>query len=112
MAKGHSVFCFGYLLLNLGGNAGGDTVRGYLVNQSVLSGLFSLLELLLGLLDLRRCGLGQGTNGEGDLVLVVIDSSDLGIDHVTDGQHILGLADAAVGNLGDMDQAVHTGRRA
>ena len=43
-------------------------------------------------------------------MLLLVDRGDLRIDDVADGQHLIGLADAAVGDLGDVDQAVHTGQ--
>ena len=99
------------LLLNLGGDAGSDTVSRDLVNKRVILSdglLVDILFLSLGGLD--RSGLGHGADGEGDLVLLLVDGGDLGLDLVADGQHVLGLADAAIGNLGDVDQAVNTGQ--
>ena len=43
-------------------------------------------------------------------MLLLVDGGDLGVNHVAHSQHVLGLADAAVGDLGDVDQAVNTGQ--
>ena len=42
-----------------------------------------------------------------DLLLVVVDGSDLDVDHVAHAQDLIGLADAAVGDLADVDEAVN-----
>ena len=51
----------------------------------------------------------QRTDGQGDLLLLLVDGSDLGVHDVALSQHVAGLLDAAIRDLGDVDQAVHTG---
>ena len=41
-------------------------------------------------------------------MLLLVDRGDLGVHDVADGEDLVGLRDAAVGDLGDVDQAVHT----
>lgn len=84
--------------------AGGLAGSGHFVHQSVS---FRSLRLLRRALAHRsRLGSGQRTDGQGDLVLLLVDGGDLRIDNVADGQDLIGLADAAVGDLGDVDQAI------
>ena len=47
----------------------------------------------------------QSTDGQGDLLLLLIHSGDLGIHDLALGQNVTGLLDAAIGDLGDVDQA-------
>ena len=95
------------LLVGLGGNAGGLAVSRHLVYESVLSRLIVLFFLLNGLLGGSR--LAQGADGEADLVLVIVDGGDLHFDLIADGKHVAGLGNAAVGDLGDVDQTVDPG---
>ena len=46
---------------------------------------------------------------KGDTLVLLIDVDDLRVDFLPLGQDILGLADAAVSDLGDVDQAVNAG---
>ena len=98
-------------LLFLRGNAGGGAILGNLIHECVFSGFLKILFLIfLGGLSLGRCGLRQSADGEGDLMLVIIDSGDLGIDDIADRQNIFGLANTAVGDLGNVDQTINTGQ--
>ena len=54
-------------------------------------------------------GCQQGTDGQGDALVVSIDIDDLGFDFLAFGENVFGLGDAAISDLGDVDQAVHTG---
>ena len=55
-------------------------------------------------------GLGKGADRQGDLLLLVVDVGDLGFDHIADSQHLGGLADAAVGDLRDVDETIGAGQ--
>ena len=66
------------------------------------------------LLDLSLVGLvlvatQQSADRQGNLLLLLVDSGDLGIHHLALGQNITGLLNAAVGDLGNVDQTIHTG---
>ena len=42
-------------------------------------------------------------------LLLLVDSGDLGVHDLALGEDVTGLLDAAIGDLGDVDQAVHAG---
>ena len=54
--------------------------------------------------------LQQSADGQGDALVLGIHVGDLHLHVLTLGQHILGLADAAVSDLGNVNQAVHAGQ--
>ena len=77
-------------------------------DRSVCS--FFQLKLLLVRSVLLVSGRSQqSADGQGDLLLLLIDGSDLRIDDLTLRENILRLLNAAVSDLGDVDQAVHAG---
>src|SRR5699024_8605861 len=49
----------------------------------------------------------QRTDGQRNLLLLVVDVDNLSFDFLTDGQCFLSLCDAMVGNLGNVNQAVN-----
>ena len=80
------------VVVDLGDVAGGLAGGGHFVDQSVS---FRSMRLLRRALAHRgRLGSGQRADGQGDLVLLLVDRGDLRIDNVADGQNLIGLADA------------------
>ena len=71
------------------------------------SGSLLGLEELLGVLFVLCGGSQQGADGQGDTLMLLIDVDDLRINFLTLGQNVLRLSDAAVCDLGDVDQAVN-----
>ena len=61
------------------------------------------------LLSILGVLLQQSTDGQRN-ALVLGDIGNLNLDNLSLGQNILGLADTAVRNLGDVNQAIHTGQ--
>src|SRR5699024_11154013 len=49
----------------------------------------------------------QRTDGQGDLLLLVVDVDDLRVNLLANLEDVLGLGDAVIRDLGDVDQAVH-----
>ena len=81
------------LRICFGSSAGGDSVcRNFIDKSVVLSGFFYLF--LDGLLDFGS--LGQGADGQGDLMLLFVDSGDFRFDNIADGKNIFRLADAGL----------------
>ncbi len=96
------------LFLGLRGNAGSGTVCADFVNKSVLAVIIGVL-LFPRPLRPQRVRAQTGQRMERRSLLVIVDSGDLCINDIADGQDILGLADTAVGDLGNVDQTVNTG---
>ena len=65
-------------------------------------------ELLLDR-SILLSGSQQSADRQGDLLLLLINSGDLGIDDLALGENVFGLLNAAVSDLGDVDQAVYAG---
>ena len=51
--------------------------------------------------------LEKGADAQGDLLLVGVDGRNLRVDRFANGEDFVRLADAAVGDLGDVDEAVN-----
>ena len=62
---------------------------------------------LLGVLFVLCGGSQQGADGQRDALMLLIDVDDLRVDFLTLGQNVLRLADAAIRDLGDVDEAVN-----
>lgn len=84
----------------------GFAVGGHLVNECV----FAVILDLGNILDLSGSRLSQCADGQGYLVILGVDSGDLSLDNVADGEDLFRLADAAVCDLGNMDQTVNAGK--
>ena len=71
---------------------------------SAVSGVLAVFPFLSGAGVVE-----QGADGQGDLLAVIINVRDLHVHDLTFRQLVSGLLNAVVGNLRDVDQAVHTG---
>ena len=68
------------------------------------------LKLLLNRSVLLVSGRSQqSADGQGDLLLLLVDRSDLSLNGLALGENVLRLLDAAVSDLRNVDQAVHAG---
>ena len=87
------------------------TLRGFLQAEEAGRQAVPLRICDFGLLRVVRLvnRRQQRTDGQGDTLVLRIDVDDLCIHFLTLSQNVLGLADAAVSDLRDVDQAVHTG---
>ena len=68
--------------------------------------LLKLRKLLLhgSLFGFLSGGSQQSADGQGDLLLLLVHSGDLSLDDLALGENVLGLLDAAVSDLRDVDQ--------
>ena len=56
------------------------------------------------LVSLRGGGGQQGPHGQGNLLLLLVHGGDLRLHGLALGEHVAGLLDAPVGDLGDVDE--------
>ena len=94
-----TVLLFDYLAL-------GFAIGGYFVDKCVLAIVLNLRSFF----NFCCCRLCKCTDGQGDLVILGVDSSDLCLDNIADREDLFGLADAAVCDLRNVDKAVNAGQ--
>ena len=73
---------------------------------------YKLLSLddFFGLLDFFSLGSQQSADGQRDTLVLSVHIGDLHLDLLALSQNVLGLADALVSDLGDVDQAINAGQ--
>ena len=94
-----TVLLFDYLAL-------GFAIGGYFVDKCVLAIVLNLRSFF----NFCCCRLCKCADGQRDLVILGVDSGDLCLDNVADGENLFGLADAAVCDLRNVDKAVNAGQ--
>lgn len=79
-----------------------------LINEGVL---FGSNVIRVRLIVILHAGLSftESADGQADLLLLVVDVGDLDINILANGELIFRLADAAVGDLRNVDQAINAG---